>query len=289
MSPLTRNKRAFLPPSSAAFTLLELLVVVSIIGTLLGILLPAIGAAREQARGAQCLARCRELAHGMMFYHEDHDNYPAHQWRLPNGERLRWFNAMAEYLGGYQVQSCPSVPDWAIGRNNSYGYNYKYLGSVRDNVSDLNPRPPFEAFPIKNLRLPVRTIAFGDCDGTGWKLSWGPEGGDHHPDRLGNHGYLLDPTYIPLHSLESYSGGALEPYAWRLYRAYLSDRHLGKSVVVFADGHGERIDPRVAYEDNALWNGLGLDPGYDPNHPLYHLDRHVDYKLHPGSGQEWRY
>lgn len=106
---------------SRGFTLIELLVVVAIIGLLLAILLPSLASAREQARGVQCLARCRELAVGMMLYYNDFGNFPAHQWRRADGSRLRWFNAMAEYLSGYQVQSCPSVPEWAVGRNNSYG------------------------------------------------------------------------------------------------------------------------------------------------------------------------
>ena len=126
-------------------------------------------------------------------------------------------------------------------------------------------------------------------------MPWGPERGedypdaDHNPNRLGNHGYVLDPTFIPLRSLETHSGGELEPYAWHFHRTFLSDRHLGKSNAVIADGHGERIDRRQAYLDNALWNGLGFDPADNPDSPWYATDRHVDYKINPGSGQEWRY
>jgi hypothetical protein len=193
------------------------------------------------------------------------------------------------------VQACPSTPTWDVGRNNSYGYNYKYLGSARDNLEVGNPHRPFEAFPIKELRAPGRTIAFADSDGTGWTMPWGPERGsdypaaDHDPHRLGNHGYVLDPTYIPLRSLVSYSDNQLEPYAWKTTRTYLSDRHMGQSSAIFADGHGERLAPRKAYEDNGLWNGVGFDPGPDPAGPTYHLDPHVDYKVDPASPLTWRY
>ena len=259
-----------------AFTLIELLVVVAIVGVLAAILLPSMARARQQGISTSCKSNVRQLGVGMQMYHNEFGMYPAHQWRLgPNGQvRLRWFNVFAARLGRDKVQGCPAVADWIVGRNNSYGYNYKYLGSAR--VNPNSPTAPWECFPVRSVRCPGSTIAFGDSDGTGWKKPHVNNVDD--VDMLGNHGYTLDPTFIPSHSLHSGDGTTIEPYAWRYYRSYISTRHRGGSNFCFADGHVEPLTPARVYRDNRFWNGLGAeDPERDP---------HVDYRYRDG---EWRF
>jgi hypothetical protein len=119
---------------------------------------------REVCSG-QCLALAawasRLLRAGCMtMYLTEYNCYPAHQFRLgdPADTRIRWFHAMAGYLAGYRVQSCPATPGWEVARNNSYGYNYKYLGSVRDNVRAENPCRPYEGFPVGQVRSNLRSL-----------------------------------------------------------------------------------------------------------------------------------
>jgi prepilin-type N-terminal cleavage/methylation domain-containing protein len=63
--------RASVPSCLRAFTLIELLVVISIIAILIGLLLPALGASRENARQLKCLTNLKGLGVGVNLYLED--------------------------------------------------------------------------------------------------------------------------------------------------------------------------------------------------------------------------
>jgi len=64
----------FVKPTRKAFTLIELLVVTAVIALLVGLLLPALGSAREQARAVTCATRLQQLGIALNLYLNDFDN-----------------------------------------------------------------------------------------------------------------------------------------------------------------------------------------------------------------------
>lgn len=192
-------------PERNGFTVVELLVVISIMALLFGILLPTLSSARQQAKGVKCLAQLRSLGQGLTMYSATNRDMFV-PGRMPKVDDCNWF---ADIAGGRKYRPsflammssnlgvppfedpkackteidrfgeqgdrqnytdpifvCPSVSSWTDERNGSYGYNYQFLGNSR--LSDPDDDYSFKNWPVMTtrIRVPSATVAVADCMGT---------------------------------------------------------------------------------------------------------------------------
>lgn len=98
-----------MPPRRDAFTLVELLISVGIIAVLIALILPAIQAARESARRAECANKLRQLGLAMHAYHDVHRMFPGTSiapWVWPDTTLDTSAGTGGPYThGGYHVLS----------------------------------------------------------------------------------------------------------------------------------------------------------------------------------------
>lgn len=93
------NKSQRVSTKRRGFTILELLVTFSIIGLLVGLLLPAVQAAREKSRRAQCQSHLNQLGLALHGYHETNGSFPAAwQWQRPMESAYGWNTALLPFL-----------------------------------------------------------------------------------------------------------------------------------------------------------------------------------------------
>ena len=133
------------------FTLMELLVVISIIALLMSILVPALATARDEAKKVVCASNLKNNALAFYLYAEDFNG------RLPDAWPNRWYNLLAPYLNanpstqgvGVKWLRCPAAPKDAI---RTYGGNhpgmFRYNGYYNMTGSSILPKIPKDVFLI---------------------------------------------------------------------------------------------------------------------------------------------
>ncbi len=106
-----------------AFTLLELLVVMAVVGILVGFLLPAVQSARERSRRIQCQNQVKQLGLAILHFESTEKVFPASGWTQagpgnPHGKFVGWRTVILPYLEQSNVRDLyRSDLNWWEGTN----------------------------------------------------------------------------------------------------------------------------------------------------------------------------
>ena len=141
----------------AAFTLVELLVVIGIIALLISILLPSLSKARESSKRVACMSNLRQLGQAMMMYGANNKGLFPRSAPYTNIKSYDWISwlpganpddgVLVLYLGGKFVAKhyiCPS-DDLNAHRSFTGGvYPFSYAMNSRNNLWEPGATAPYQ-------------------------------------------------------------------------------------------------------------------------------------------------
>jgi len=154
------------------FTLVELLVVISIISILAALLLPALGKSKRSAWGLRCVSNLKEQGKLAMAYAGDYPDYLP-PYRYPITSDQAYYHKILNYLygdGKYKnnfkgsIYACPQQHDLNRGNSNdfsafSYSSNRLILSRFGGSATAWTIE---QSLKIYDVRLPSSTLLYGD-------------------------------------------------------------------------------------------------------------------------------
>lgn len=252
--------------SRSAFTLVELLVVITIIAILAAILFPVFARARENARKASCQSNLKQVGLGLIQYTQDYDErlpFPivGRNSRDDGGDTYSgyvWQDAIFPYVKSDGVFNCPSArygnagdaelplpfrfcnPTSPDGR----GTYSKTIGSYTINASyQRDDQTPFSVLPpvtsVNDQGQPLMAAHLSAVPSPSTTF-WVGEHNSYmggHPVDLHAVAFGVLQTGASTLTLQTQGGQGDYPALAGYIDTRLTQRHLGTTNVLFCDGH----------------------------------------------------
>jgi hypothetical protein len=255
-----RNHRRRLSRQSKGFTVVELLVVIGVLAILIGMILPAIGAAREAGRVAKCKSNIRQLAMGVTQFRSTQREFPScgwgSRWFALNDMGIKqdqpggWYYRISSFVEIDSVFVHPSSLD--IQKFSAFDYNE--IASKRIPVFHC-PSKPDRYVDVRRISVEMaHGVLIGKCQKPDYAMSLGPwRSGD-----------FLSSPYGPMNLDERLT------YKWPNDNWLgIAKRHVGRKENEVLDGESmtillgeKRIDRYMtlrAGDDQPYWTGCGKD------------------------------
>jgi prepilin-type N-terminal cleavage/methylation domain-containing protein/prepilin-type processing-associated H-X9-DG protein len=163
----------------SAFTLVELLVVIAIIGILIALLLPAVQAAREAARRAQCSNNLKQIGLAFHNYHDTYRTFPmpytldtttlnANSW----GTRLLPFLEQQPLYDRFDL-TAPMFSPILFHTYDNQTPSQEHVGAFNCPSTPGGPRiNDFELPPIFGFPIPWKAASSDYCSANGFVNDW---------------------------------------------------------------------------------------------------------------------
>ena len=270
--------------SRSAFTLVELLVVISIIGILMGLSLPAIQAARESARRTSCQNNSRQMGVALQSFHSVEQAFPWGGFMHPgvyidgkpvNGTNARGFAWSVYCLPFLEQQNLYDEIDfeqmYSMGTNEEAAQT-RLSVFVCPSARKKQPEETLVYYPVgKNIRTKRATYGLSHYGGIyGERIAW--EGRtvklQNSPPRgtllytqqvalddvrdgaantliVGEDTHWTDGQWISSYNVMDQSGAINDP---AITENEIRSDHSGGANVIFCDGHVEFLTDGTSLE-----------------------------------------
>jgi prepilin-type N-terminal cleavage/methylation domain-containing protein len=280
-----------------AYTLIELIVAVSIVAVLVAVLMPVFGQAKQAAQASVCMSNFKQVSFSSMLYMSDYDDHFAlSRYRTSStatsADDRTWVQLVLPYNREFRLFRCPSdytqrpdsqavfdgdlVPGdtytryYTASKHTNVGYNYLYLSPLIRSHSSISPL----SRSLVEVYDPTSMLVFGDSvhkvtpDGL-------PEGGGNYlivpPCRYALVGGMMRDTFrlrnVPDSAffIDAIKWEPMEPGTPRAVVTMsggLWPWHSEKLTAIFADGHARRIGVAQAADGCRVrtdWGGYVYD------------------------------